>query len=273
MPVVIQGLASAPHEPALKRLARRLSSITAPSPSPPPAPPLASLTELSCIGATMSSAWSSKYRADKVIDGDVTSISATGAMQVGGNAWISVQVPPGSRIGYVAVYNRDDNAWMAAMLSPYEVWLSAIPAAAAGRSSAAHLCGADLQAPGLGPFMTWCGGRDDLPYVTVVIREAARTGFRILALGEIKVYAAPDAPHPPPPSPLVPPLPPPPSPPPPPPKQPPPTPAVPDNTPTPPSLPPSLPPMPSPPPPLRRQVLSAAESVDPNPRIMKPGER
>ena len=99
--------------------------------------------------------------------------------------WLSVQVTAGSAIGYVAVYNRADGAPYENWMSPYEVWLG---------SSAGDLsydCGGGSLTlpsnPGLGPFTTNCGGRSDLPYVTVIIRSGT---FRYLAISEIKVFGA-----------------------------------------------------------------------------------
>ena len=49
--------------------------------------------------------------------------------------------------------------------------------------------------------MTWCDGRRDLPFVTVIIRAATRPPLRLLTVGEIMVYEATNLPFPPPPSP------------------------------------------------------------------------
>ena len=70
-------------------------------------------------------------------------------------------MPRNTPIGYVAVYNRDDGELYASWLSPYHVWLGA----SAGAQT--YDCGGgQLRAQtddGLGPFVTYCNARSDLP--------------------------------------------------------------------------------------------------------------
>ena len=161
------------------------------SASPPSASaPLASLTQLTLLGATMRSVYSRDYPATNAIDGNIRSLAAGQLMTAANDEWISVQVVMGSRVGNVAVYNRDDFGWATAMLNPYELWLTAAPGAPSSEGSTAYRCGSGLSAPGLGPFTTWCGGRSDLPFITIVIRARDRSGVRLLSVGEVVAYAA-----------------------------------------------------------------------------------
>ena len=136
-----------------------------------------------------------RYPASRAIDGDVYTIAASKPMHAA-DEWISVEFPVGSNIGFVDVYNREDSTWLANMLNPYEVWLSAssggIPFGTQQVPNA-YQCGADLYAPGLGPYQTWCGGtgNSNLRFVTVIIRAMDTPGaFRLLSIGEIKAFAA-----------------------------------------------------------------------------------
>ena len=169
---------------------------------PLPAPPLSALTELTPVGATLSTTHSSAYAASNAIDGDIRTLAASGLMTAAADEWISIEVPAGAAIGYVAVYNRDDYASAAAMLNPYELWLTATAGTAASESTSAYRCASGLVAPSIGPYMTWCGGRNDLPYVTLIIRAAA-TPVRLLSVGEIRVFQS-DLPLPTPPPPSAP---------------------------------------------------------------------
>ena len=139
----------------------------------------------------MRTTYSSAYAASKAIDGDIRSIAASGVLSAANDEWISVQMPAGSAIGHVAVYNRDDYPWATAFLNPYELWLTAAPGTVTVESSTAHRCAADLEAPDIGPYMTWCGARSDLPYVTLIVRAAAAPPTRLLSLGELMVYGTP----------------------------------------------------------------------------------
>ena len=97
-----------------------------PPPNSPPAPPLASLTEITPISAQLGQPYpgemGSRYPASHAIDGDlqskVLSVSALSSDQ-----WLSVRLPLGSRVDYVAIYNRNDNNLYHSWLSPFELWL------------------------------------------------------------------------------------------------------------------------------------------------------
>ena len=125
------------------------------------------------------------YPAYNAVDGDVYTLAATQNAQ-SYTQWISLQMPPGTTITRVEVYNRADGALYEDMLSPYEVWLGS---SAGGET---YDCGGGpltLASPaGRGPFTTTCAGRTDLPYVTVLIRAGT---LRYLTLGEVKVFGAP----------------------------------------------------------------------------------
>ena len=158
------------------------------SPPPSPAPPLASLTELQLTNPAVSTPViptnPSLYPASNAIDGNTGSLAATDNA-LSSDQWISVKVPSGSAIGYVAVYNRADGQPYQGWLSPYEVWLGGTAGAQTFRCG-----GGPITLPAnfaLGPFLTSCGGRSDLPYVTVVLRSGTS---RWLTVGELKVYQA-----------------------------------------------------------------------------------
>ena len=121
-----------------------------------------------------------RYGADQAIDGDPTTVFATGDTSTT-DQWVSLRVTLSAPIAYIAVYNRNDQYY--SWLSPYELWL--------GNTFGAlqHQCGGSLTAgSGLGPFMTWCGGGPSgLQYVTLVLRAGTT---RYLAIGELEVYRA-----------------------------------------------------------------------------------
>ena len=179
-----------------------------PPPSPAMSPPAGQ--KVDAIGAAMSSKFhAALYPASAAIDGDVRSLCAT-AKQA--NAWVSVQVPRGTAVRTVVIFNRPDNPEYQAWLSPFEVWVGAFYGDAA--SSTSVRCGApSMRVPATaGPFSVTCagangGGARAGPFVTVKQTGGAA---RFLTLGEVKVYAARDAlhdrapspPRPPPPRPL-----------------------------------------------------------------------
>ena len=89
----------------------------------------------------------------------------------------------GSPIGYVAVYNRDDGDPYVSWLTPYELWLGSSPGDLHYQCGGGPLTANSER--GLGPFVTSCGGRSDLPYVTVLLRSGTQ---RWLTVGEIEAY-------------------------------------------------------------------------------------
>ena len=137
---------------------------------------------LTPVGATLSSTYG-YFVAANAIDGNTGTLAAS-LYATSTDQWLSVQVPAGSAIGRVDVYNRADNPTMAAWLCPYELWLGA------SAGALTYDCGGgSLNPPScntLGPFSTFCGGRDDLPYVTIILRSGTA---RLLTLGEVQVFA------------------------------------------------------------------------------------
>ena len=195
------------------------------SPSPPsppvPAPPAVAMRSLDRLGAAMSSIYSPEYSGANAIDGDLSTISATGNYRERG-AWVSVQVrtEDDSPITYVVVHNRDDA--YASWLEAFEVWIGS--SFGDHRSQDAQLCGALRHVPAApGPFSVQCGACSsthmhgcDGTYVTVI-----KTGVGYLSVSEVVVYShaqppsspplPPNAPLPPmspPPPPVLPPFPP-----------------------------------------------------------------
>lgn len=79
------------------------------------------MTKLRATDATLSSTYSWwRWPAAHIIDGNLNSICASRWQQ---NAWLSIELPVGSTIDYVAVYNRADHRGYADWLSPFEVWV------------------------------------------------------------------------------------------------------------------------------------------------------
>lgn len=201
-----------------------------PSPPPAPAPPVSMGARIPALGAALSSTFdASHWPASNCIDGDPHTLCASDA-QVG--AWLAVQLPRGHRIGYVYVYNREDDVRYSALLGTFEVWVSAsLPTPLDGAfERTSSLCGATKAQATLGPFAVYCHGGGSTSAEYVVIRLVGQP--RYLTIGEVVAFEAPTpslppspptSPAPPsaPPSPPLPPASPPPSSPPP---QPPPTP-------------------------------------------------
>ena len=150
------------------------------------------MTELTRENAYLSTTWNG-YPAYQAIDNNMDTICASQGLTTAADLSLSVQVPAGSTIGYVAVYNRNDAAWAAAMLNPFEVWLTASPGTASTESSSAHKCADGLrdESVGTAPVMVNCGSRNDLRYVTIIIRAGPTSPFRLLSVAEVRVYTPP----------------------------------------------------------------------------------
>ena len=80
------------------------------------------MTQLDAVDARLSTTFQGRFKAGNVIDGDVSTMVASQPAE-SKDQWISVQLrlPIDTRIGYVEVYNRNDDYWT--WLNPYEVWL------------------------------------------------------------------------------------------------------------------------------------------------------
>lgn len=79
------------------------------------------MTKLRATDATLSSTYSwARWPAANTIDGNLNTICAS-KWQAG--AWLSIALPAGSAIDYVAVYNRADVERYAGWLNPFEVWV------------------------------------------------------------------------------------------------------------------------------------------------------
>ena len=125
---------------------------------------------------------SSKFPASNVIDGDLTTDVVA---RRGTNSWVSVQVPAGTPLGYVAVYNARSNRARARGLGDFEVWVGT---SMGDTSATAIKCGESTydvnHEPN--PYVLWCSGVSDRPYVTVL-----KVGTGILALAELVPYTIP----------------------------------------------------------------------------------
>lgn len=108
------------------------------------------------------------------------------------SAWLSVQVPLGTVIGYVVVHNRRDSAQYQQWLSPFEIFVGGRMHGDSGNS-----CGGPVRVPtGPGPFAVWCGEVSSSSGPFVVLRHVGQP--RYLSLAELEVYAMPAIGPPPP---------------------------------------------------------------------------
>jgi len=91
------------------------------SPPPSPVPPLDDMTALERLDATLSSTYSwRRWPASNTIDGRLSTVCAS---KWQANAWLSVQVPAGSAVDYVAIYNRADRRQYAEWLGQFEIYV------------------------------------------------------------------------------------------------------------------------------------------------------
>lgn len=128
------------------------------------------------------------WPASNAIDGkpvdDYFSLCAT---KKGTNQWLSVRVPTASRVGYVAVYNREDKQQYMEWLSPFEVWVG--NHAGDVTSSNAVRCGnvqyVDTSKRHGAPFVVACPPNAIGEYVTIRLVRWAR----YLTIAELEVYS------------------------------------------------------------------------------------
>jgi len=125
------------------------------------------------------------FNADLAWDGELSTIAHSGSA-ASSDQWLSIQLPTGSSVGQVDVYNSNADPTRRCWLFPFEVWLGSTP------GGQTHDCGGGpITNPtctnALGPFAVNCGGRSDLSYVTIVIRAGT---WRLLTIGEVKVFSA-----------------------------------------------------------------------------------
>ena len=210
-----------PSPPSLSPTLHPPHPPPAPEPPPAPVPPITELTRASRISASMSTEYGSEYAAARCIDGHADTICSS-TQSTG--AWLSIRLPPYTRVDYVAITNRDDGVEAQRWLSPFQLWLGRTEGELGTRCSEHEM----TLPPGVGPFLLRCAGSGE--FVTLLQTGAMP---RPLSLAELDVYTGHLSPPPP--------VPPRPQPPPPPPR----TPHPPFPPPTVPS--PPLPPAPAPP--------------------------
>lgn len=120
------------------------------------------------------------FPASNIMDGDHSTLVVTqSALNVA--QYVSIQVPTGSAVSYVAVWNRGD--MYASWINPYEVWLGS----SAGDQG--YQCGGEQTADmslGAGPFLTCCGNLTTYSYVSIVLKPGTS---RYLAIGELEIYS------------------------------------------------------------------------------------
>ena len=128
--------------------------------------------------ATLSSTFHPSYPAWHALDG--TDSLAASNYQAG--AWISAAVPAGTRIGLVAITNRNDGVTYQNFLGSFDVYVGSSAGDMAVR------CGGWSGATSsIGPFVVNCGGSTAGRYVTAVQVGAAR----YLTIAGLAVYEAP----------------------------------------------------------------------------------
>ena len=134
------------------------------------------------VGASSPSA-RTEFAASRAIDGDATTFSATGHAL---GAWLSVRLPPASRVGYVSLRNRPD-APFAHLLDQFAI----VVGGAYGDTTSPESvhCGTARYALGTPSqrYTLWCGGASG-EYVTL-----KQTGgvWRQLGVAELEPYEAP----------------------------------------------------------------------------------
>ena len=164
----------------------------------------------------LSSTCCSGYDASKCFDGVVsaTSTCATTHVPAGGNRVVA-ELPAGTRIGVVAVHNRQDAGWARPAMGTLQVWVTTNGYISGGVT----FCGEASYSPTDAadePYVFDCDSSDSADTVVVVQTSCPTTYSCALVLSEVAIYEAPlppSLPPSPPPSP-PPPSPPPPSPPP-----------------------------------------------------------
>ena len=152
-------------------------------------PPSASACSVgSAIVASASSVYSATFPISNAHDGNTATMAATGSAQTT-DQWISFQMPANTAVGVVAVYNRNagDGAYLLGMLNQFEVWLGATAGAQTYSCSGGGV--SVSTAATQGPYLVDCGGRADLPYVTLLIRADGST-WKLLSINEMIVHGA-----------------------------------------------------------------------------------
>jgi len=151
----------------------------------------------------MSSTFSVDHTASRCIDDNLATLCATTETSPGVN-WVAVQVPPGTRVSHVAVYNRQDYASIQHWLGSIQVWLGTAPGATGGTATLCGVGSYDATISQAEPYVFSCAGATSGSFVTVLNVGCTTC---ILALAEVAVYQLPLLPpaplpaHPPPPSP------------------------------------------------------------------------
>ena len=99
-PLAINGNSEVPRARAFVKAGRSRNSAAA-------GLHIAMAAPLTLEGVTLSTIFDNSYAAAQCTDGSLTTMCATEATSAGNN-WVAVQVPVGSSVGQVAVYNRRD---------------------------------------------------------------------------------------------------------------------------------------------------------------------
>ena len=155
---------------------------------------LSTATAATRVASGMSGLFGAGYEVTRCSDSSYTTMCATNQGGVGNN-WVAMQVPAGTNVGYVAVYNRRDYASIQNWIGSFQVYLGT----SAGDTSGT-LCGdATYRNAGddTAPYVLSCGGASSGTWITV--RQTACPSTCLLALAELEVYQMLGAPSPPPP--------------------------------------------------------------------------
>jgi len=143
------------------------------------------MVRLQTQDAALSSTYSwQRWPASNTIDGRLETVCAS---KWQANAWLSVQVPAGSTVDYVAIYNRADNPRYAAWLGEFEIYVSDVVGDTSSASSVK--CAGPVSVPwsegGVKPFLVGCPSSPTGTYVT--LKQVG--GARYLTIMELEAFS------------------------------------------------------------------------------------
>ena len=129
--------------------------------------------------ASASSTYSASFGPTNAIDGTLNG-SPFVSERAAGN-WLSVQIEAGTRIGYVAVHNVLEPAYVT-FLGSFEVWLGSSFGDTSMRCGEASLIVGRTE-----PYVLWCGGESN-GYNHVTIKQTGAARF--LTITQLQVFIA-----------------------------------------------------------------------------------
>jgi hypothetical protein len=146
---------------------------------------LSTLTEVSRLGVTLTNPMTgAQYAPNNIIDGDLNTQAGN---QQGSNQWISVRIPPSTRVGYVAIHFDDDE-----FLQNVQLWVGDSLGAMTGSNS--RSCGqynyVNAALPP-SPLVFYCGyaSEDTQLGQYVTIKQVPNTMPHYQMVSEVQIYA------------------------------------------------------------------------------------